>query len=77
MKKFTQKELAAFDGSDPSKPVYFAYRGRVYEATGNPLFVDGMHFEHPTGCDLTEYIEEAPHEEAVLEHLTVVGEYEE
>ncbi len=75
MKKFTEEELRAFDGSDPNKPVYFAYKGKVYDATDNPLFTDGMHFEHPTGCDLTDYIEEAPHGDEVLEELPVVGEY--
>ena len=77
MKKFTEKELNEFDGSDPDKPVYFAYKGKVYDATGNALFEEGMHFEHPTGCDLTEYMDEAPHAAEVVEELTVVGEYEE
>ncbi|MCK4738940.1 MAG: cytochrome B5 [Deltaproteobacteria bacterium] len=77
MKKFNEDELKEFDGSDPGKPIYFAYKGKVYDATSNPLFVDGMHFEHPSGCDLTEYMDEAPHGDESLEHLKVVGEYTE
>ncbi len=77
MKKFTREELEQYNGSDPSKPVYFAYRGKVYNATESPLFTEGMHFEHPTGCDLTEHLDDAPHGEEVLGELPVVGEYEE
>ncbi|VAV82205.1 hypothetical protein MNBD_DELTA01-1408 [hydrothermal vent metagenome] len=77
MKKFTEDELTQFDGAEDGKPVYIAYKGKVYDVTGNPLFTDGMHFEHPSGCDLTDYMEEAPHGDEVMEHLTVVGEYEE
>lgn len=75
MKVFTEEELKQYDGSDPDKPVYIAYKGKVYDATDNPLFQDGMHFEHPSGCDLTDDMEDAPHEDEVMEHLKVVGEY--
>ncbi len=75
MKTFTEDELKEFDGSEEGKPVYFAYKGKVYDATDHPLFVDGMHFEHAAGMDLTEDMEDAPHEEAVLDELTVVGDY--
>ena len=77
MKKFTEDELKEFDGSTPGKPIYFAYEGKVYDATKNPLFVDGMHFEHFAGTDLTDYIEDAPHDGSAMEELPVVGEYEE
>ncbi len=74
MKTFTEEELKEFDGSDPAKPIYFAYKGKVYEATNSPLFIDGMHFEHFSGCDLSEYMEDAPHDDEVVSELTVVGE---
>ena len=75
MKKFTEEELKANDGSNPGNPVYFAYKGKVYDVTGNSLFVEGMHFEHYAGYDLTDYMEEAPHGDEALEELPVVGEY--
>lgn len=75
MRKFTEKELKQFDGSGSEGRIYFAYKGKVYDATGNPLFTEGMHFEHPTGCDLTEYIAESPHGDEVIGELPVVGEY--
>jgi len=77
MKKFTEEELRKYDGSEAGQPIYFAYKGKVYDATGNPLFEEGMHFEHYAGCDLTPYIEDAPHNGEVMEELPVVGEYEE
>ncbi len=77
MKKFTEEELRKYDGSEAGQPIYFAYKGKVYDATKSPLFVEGMHFEHYAGCDLTPYIDDAPHNGEVMEELPVVGEYEE
>ena len=74
MKKFTLEELKQYDGSEPGKPIYFAYKGKVYDATQSPLFMDGMHFEHPAGCDLTDYLDEAPHGEEAVFELAVIGE---
>jgi predicted heme/steroid binding protein len=75
MKAFNEKELKQFDGSDPATPVYIAYKGKVYDVTGNPLFMDGMHFEHYSGEDLTDFLGDAPHGEEVFEELAVVGEF--
>ncbi len=77
MKKFTEEELKKFDGANAGDPIYFAYKGKVYDATKSPLFVEGMHFEHYAGCDLTPYLDDAPHEGDVIDELDVVGEYEE
>jgi predicted heme/steroid binding protein len=77
IKKFNEKSLAEFDGTDPEKPAYVAYKGKVYDVTGNPLFIDGLHFEHTAGMDLTEDMDEAPHSDKVMEELTVVGDYSE
>lgn len=73
MKEFTLDELKEYDGSDPDKPVYVAYEGKVYDVTESPLFQDGMHFEHPSGGDLTDDMEDAPHDDDVMEHCPVVG----
>lgn len=74
MKNFTEEELKQFDGSTPDKPVYMAYKGKVYDVTESPLFIDGMHFEHYAGCDLTEFMADAPHDDEVMAELQVVGE---
>lgn len=75
MKIFDENELKKYDGSNPENPIYFAYKGKVYDATNSPLFIDGMHFEHFSGCDLTEYMTDAPHDDEVIGELTVVGEF--
>ncbi len=75
MKIFDDAELKKFDGSNPSNPIYVAYKGKVYDVTTSPLFIDGMHFEHYAGCDLTDYMADAPHDEEVMGELAVIGEY--
>lgn len=74
MKTFTEEELKKYDGSTTDTPIYFAYKGKVYEVTSSPLFLEGMHFEHFAGCDLSDYMSDAPHDDEVLAELTVVGE---
>ncbi len=74
MKRITEAELKEHDGSTPGKPVYIAYKGKVYDVTASPLFIEGMHFEHYAGCDLTDYMEDAPHDEEVIAELEVAGE---
>ena len=75
MTVFDENELKKYDGSEPGKPIYFAYNGKVYDATESPLFLDGMHFEHFSGCDLTEFLGDAPHSDEVFAELKVVGEF--
>lgn len=75
MKVFTEEELKQYDGSQKGKPIYFAYKGKVYDITASPLFLDGLHFEHYAGIDLTDYMADAPHKEEALEKLRIVGTY--
>lgn len=75
MKIFNEAELKKFDGGNPDNPIYIAYNGKVYDITHSPLFIDGMHFEHYSGCDLTDFMADAPHDDEVMAELTVVGEY--
>jgi predicted heme/steroid binding protein len=77
VKVFTKEELKQYDGSQQGKPIYFAYKGKVYDITASPLFLDGLHFEHYAGMDLTDYMADAPHKDEVLEKLRVVGNYKE
>ncbi|MBI5894302.1 MAG: cytochrome B5 [Deltaproteobacteria bacterium] len=73
MKIFTIEELKQYDGSQKGNPVYFAYKGKAYDVTNHPLFIDGIHFEHYAGCDLTDYMKDAPHLDEVLEKLKIIG----
>ena len=73
VRKFTRAELKAFNGSDGA-PIYAAYKGKVYDVTTSPLWMEGQHFEHFPGADLTDELADAPHGEEVFENFLVVGE---
>jgi predicted heme/steroid binding protein/uncharacterized membrane protein len=69
----TLEQLAQFDGKDGRK-AYFAYQGEIYDATDSPLWKNGSHMgRHQAGCDLTEVLDQAPHEEDKLTAMTKVG----
>lgn len=73
MKEFTKEELARYNGRN-GLPAYTAYRGKVYDVTGSFLWKDGSHqVLHKAGADLTDALEQAPHDEDVLEKFPVVG----
>ncbi len=73
VRKFTRAELKAFNGSDGA-PIYAAYQGVVYDVTTSPLWMEGQHFDHFAGADLTDELADAPHGEEVFENFLVVGE---
>lgn len=71
--EFTKEELAKYNGVDDEK-VYIAYNGKVYDVTDSDLWMDGEHQGlHEAGMDLTEEIDEAPHEDDVFGDFDVVG----
>ncbi len=73
MKEFSSKELGTFNGKD-GRPIYFAYKGKVYDVSDSDLWMDGEHqFMHLAGMDLSNEILDAPHEEEVFERFPVVG----
>lgn len=74
MKKFKLADLAEFNGS-AGKPIYVAYKGKVYDLSESDLWADGDHQGmHEAGADLTEEIESAPHDPDELFNFPVVGE---
>jgi len=55
-------------------PVYFAYKGKVYDASASWHWRGGKHqVVHGAGQDLTESLPDAPHGEDLLARLPVVG----
>lgn len=57
----TPDELAVCDGKE-GRPAYFAFEGKVYDATQSKLWKQGVHMgRHNAGVDLTEALELAPH----------------
>lgn len=72
-RKFTLEELKQFDGRG-GKPAYIAYKGKVYDVTESPLWMDGDHQGlHEAGKDLTQEMSEAPHGEETLANMKVIG----
>jgi predicted heme/steroid binding protein len=72
-RKFTVEELKQYDGKD-GRPVYIAYKGKVYDVTDSPLWTSGDHQGlHEAGKDLTAEMSEAPHGEETLASMKIVG----
>jgi predicted heme/steroid binding protein/uncharacterized membrane protein len=72
-RKFTPAELAAGSGAD-GRPIYIAFRGKVYDVSGSGLWEGGGHMgQHHAGHDLTGEFPDAPHGEEVFERYPQVG----
>jgi predicted heme/steroid binding protein len=70
---FTLEDLKQYDGRQ-GKPAYIAYKGKVYDVTDSPLWLDGDHQGlHEAGKDLTAEMSEAPHGEETLANMKIVG----
>jgi predicted heme/steroid binding protein len=74
VRTFTREELSKYTGEDGG-PVYFAYKGKVYDASESWQWRGGKHqVMHAAGQDLTEVLADAPHGEDLLARLPVIGE---
>ncbi|NLN76588.1 MAG: cytochrome B5 [Armatimonadetes bacterium] len=74
MKSFTGEELAKYDGTGDN-PAYVAYNGKVYDVSAGQNWDGGSHYEHLAGMDLTEEMQDAPHDDDVMSEFPVVGEF--
>ncbi|HET6460607.1 MAG TPA: DUF2231 domain-containing protein [Syntrophales bacterium] len=73
MKEFDSDTLAQFNGQD-GRPVYIAYRGKVFDVRESKLWAGGLHMKrHYAARDLSVDIEAAPHGEEVFERYPQVG----
>jgi predicted heme/steroid binding protein len=73
MRRFTKEELRRHNGRD-METIYFAYEGRVYDATESFLWQKGRHWVlHNAGEDLTGSLAQAPHGADLLQRLPVIG----
>ena len=72
MQEFDIAELEKYDGND-GRPVYVAYKGKVYDISDSKLWRNGLHMKrHHAGQDMTTDIQGAPHEPDVLERYPQV-----
>ena len=72
MKEYTRQQLALRNGQDREE-IWVAYNGNIYDVTQSRLWRDGKHYEHWAGQDLTEELEDAPHDSKVFEKLQRIG----
>ena len=73
MKEFNLKELKRYNGID-RKEIYFAFGGKVYDATNSFLWKNGKHQAmHFAGIDLTNELQSAPHGKDLLNRLPIIG----
>lgn len=72
---FNKLTLQGCDGKQ-GRPAYFAFQGKVYDASDSRMWPEGEHMRrHSAGADLTDSLPLAPHNSAVMERLSVVGDY--
>jgi predicted heme/steroid binding protein len=77
MRRFNREELGKYNGENGT-PVYIAYRGKVYDISNSFLWRNGNHqVLHKAGEDMTDALDEAPHEADLLERFPVIGILEE
>jgi predicted heme/steroid binding protein len=73
MDEFDRESLARYDGRD-GKPAYVAYQGKVYDVSRSKLWAGGSHMKrHGAGEELTEDMDDAPHDPDVLKRFRQVG----
>ena len=68
----TPAQLSLRNGQDKPE-IWVAFKGLVYDVSASRLWRSGKHYEHWAGQDLTDELEDAPHNEKVFEKFPVVG----
>ena len=72
MEAYTRSQLALRNGSEKEE-IWFAYKGLIYDVTHSRHWMDGIHYSHWAGQDLTADLQKAPHGDYVFKRLKVVG----
>lgn len=70
--EYTLQQLASRNGQDRDE-IWVAYKGVIYDVRKSRLWRDGKHYEHWAGQDLTEELEDAPHNANVFDKFEAVG----
>ena len=74
--EYSRAYLALRNGQDRPE-VWVAYRGMIYDVTLSKLWRKGMHYEHWAGQDLTDELQDAPHNANVFDKFKVIGRLQE
>ncbi|WP_342646131.1 cytochrome b5 domain-containing protein [Mucilaginibacter sp. CSA2-8R] len=69
---YTRSQLALRNGQDKPQ-IWVAYEGKIYDVTQSRLWLNGKHYEHWAGQDLTEELAAAPHTADVFSRFNVIG----
>src|SRR4030067_454965 len=76
LRPFPLEEVQRFDGKE-GKPIYIAFKGKVYDLSASPLFQGEKRMRcHIAGEDLTKDIDMAPHGEDLIFKFPLVGKLE-
>ncbi len=70
--KYNKNQLALRNGQDKPE-IWVAYLGQIYDVTESRLWLNGKHYQHWAGQDLTEELTESPHTDTVFSRLKLVG----
>lgn len=69
---YTKSQLALRNGQDKPE-IWVAYRGLIYDVTRSRLWLNGKHYEHWAGQDLTAELADAPHTDEVFTRFDPIG----
>jgi predicted heme/steroid binding protein len=69
----TVDDLILFNGTG-DRAVYFAYKGKIYDASQSEHWKNGTHFsKHRAGADLTDMLKQAPHGDEKVIAMSQIG----
>jgi len=69
---YSKRQLSLYNGQDRDE-IWCGYKGYIYELTNSGMWVNGLHYEHWAGQDLTDELKDAPHDERVFKKFKIVG----
>lgn len=68
----TKQQLSLRNGQDRPE-IWIAFKGLVYDVSLSRLWRNGTHYEHWAGQDLTDELQDAPHNENVFDKFEPIG----
>ena len=69
---YTRSQLALRNGQDKPE-IWVAYKCLIFDVSSSRLWRQGQHYEHWAGQDLTDELDDAPHNEFVFDKFEIVG----